>query len=139
MINDDKFPDIYSAGGSIATLVPMRNPKFKVHNNFGEAHLAVANKKPEYEVAIYAIKNGDWVKTWEYRFGGLCRCGNELKTVNLDPKFEGIVKDAPVICYDCFEAIEESERQLRQRAIELKQLVDLQRKYRTVQNVDLPD
>ena len=139
MRHDEKFPEtIKSTQNQWATLCPDRSPEFKVHSKRGLAHSAIAVKKPYYEIAMYELKDGTWTKVYEYVLPEVCRCGRLFKETsasygrnryNLDPNFDGSIKDAPVICWECYKAIEQAKYDEQTKRRELKQLADLRAKY----------
>ncbi len=113
-----EFPEFYEAKKppEWATFCPDRRPNFKVHTSKGLAHSAIGYHKPQSEIAMYHLEviNGEavWQKVWEYTFPSSCpSCGKDFKPERgysskycLEYRFEGTIKDAPVVCYECHSA-----------------------------------
>lgn len=131
-----KFPDTYRANDrpQWATLCFERSPEFKLHNSLGLAHSALANKKPGRDVALYhleAVEGGfEWVKTWEYIVPVYCPvCHRLMDSPRVPLTHHGTVKDAPVVCYDCYREDYEREKQRENEKRDLAKLAELQRMY----------
>lgn len=141
-----EFPDVFEAKSppQWATFCPDRRPDFKVHTNLGLARSAIADKKPNREVALYHLEVNEqgqayWMKTWEYVFPEICpecggsfatsRYGRHLYTYNTPYAWQGIIQDAPVICEKCFGKQRQAHNAAARRARELKELQTLRSKY----------
>lgn len=144
------FPEIIpSKQAQWATLCPNRSPEFKVHSGKGLASSAVANQKPDAECAIYEHIDGVWTKVWEYIYPDICRCGNEFKyagrrSYNLDPNHEGSIKDADVICNECYNKQYQIKRDAQELERNRKELARAQAKIseiesRRIARLDLGD
>lgn len=136
------FPERYEAKSppQWATLIPDRAPEFKVHTSLGLAHSAIAYHKPHSEVALYHLESDAlgayWQKTWEYVFPETCsNCGNAPSPSRrgnrfyLPFRYEGIVKDAPVVCDNCYYETQNKAKREQQQRAEKAELARLQKKY----------
>lgn len=103
------FPDVIPVrpGAQWATLCNTRSPKFKVHATKALALSAIAYKKPDYEIALYELKDEGWVKVWEYVHSDACdNCGGPFNIGRgYRHRYIGYVAkakwSAPVICEKC--------------------------------------
>lgn len=130
------FPEtIPSKSAQWATMCRDRSPEFKVHSAKGLAHSAIANKKPYAEIALYENINGVWTKVWEYVYPEICRCGNLFHggPYRISPTHEGGVRDADVICIDCYSKESQIKREAQEFERNRRELARLQAKQAELQ------
>lgn len=74
---DELFPPAVTCD-TVATDIPHRSPRFKVHSKAGLAHNAMGQRGFNSAFAKYELENGVWVRTYAYVPPTHCKnCGDQ--------------------------------------------------------------
>jgi hypothetical protein len=143
---DGSFPETIPAEhAQWATLIPGRNPQFKIHTNLGLAHSAIGQRNLGERFAIYKLVDGSWELEWHYEPYDNCdRCGKPFRDQaawvhSHGRKLEGqhikggptkrVWEGANIICEPCYNSDRATANQEYQEAQERKRLAELRAKY----------
>lgn len=107
---DELFPPAVTTD-TVATDIPHRSPRFKVHSKPGLAHNALGKRGFNSAFAKYELENGVWVRTYAYIPPDQCkRCGNDYQRsynrYHHDPREDDLPKYRRTpVCKDCVSEI----------------------------------
>lgn len=113
---DELFPPAVTTD-TVATDIPHRSPRFKVHSKPGLAHNAMGQRGFNSAFAKYELENGVWVRTYAYIPPTHCkRCGEKYERAynryRMDPREADMLTYLRTpVCKKCVGEIEQEIKQ----------------------------